>query len=273
MAKLIQDPEMAKRKGEQARQHVNESVLRRYLASLWLPNDIVKIRIVGIPPPNPVARVDKVVWANFSTGSFTLKSTYWKLYETTWNSMDGVWQIPWKFQGPQRVGFFIWMTLKDQLLTKVERMKRGLGDNSACGICGHNIEDALHDIGDCYTAKVIWTQVVPLKTILFRRLEGVVRGEFAYLYEDLDGADEVIKGSFCWAKQFASTRKSKIDKRYITFCSLVLTGNWIQMYTDGAIKADSGFTYAGGVMQEQNGKQTLGFNRYLGTCLVLEAKL
>ncbi|MBA0791934.1 hypothetical protein Gohar_016475 [Gossypium harknessii] len=135
-----------------------------------------------------------------------------------------VWQIPWKFQGPQRVGFFIWMTLKDRLLTNVERMKRGLGDNSACGICGHNIEDALHVIGDCYTAKIIWTQVVPVKTILFRRLEGVVR-------------------------------------------------NWIQMYMDGAIKADSGFTYAGGVMRDRNGKQTLGFNWYPGTCLVLEAKL
>ncbi|KAK5844398.1 hypothetical protein PVK06_000535 [Gossypium arboreum] len=152
MAKLIQDPEMAKRKGEQARQHVNESILRRYLASVSI---------------------------SFFSISFTLKSAHWKLYETTWNSKDGVWQIPSKFQGPQRVEFFIWMTLTDRLLTNEESMKRGLGDNSACGICSHNIEDALHVIRDCYTAKVIWTQVVPVKTILFQRLEGVVHGEFA----------------------------------------------------------------------------------------------
>ncbi|MBA0568847.1 hypothetical protein Golob_006314 [Gossypium lobatum] len=51
--------------------------------------------------------------------------------------------------------------------------------------------------------------------------------------------DEVFKSSLCWAKQFASVQKPK----------------------------------SGGVIHDHNGKWILGFNQYLGMCLVLEAEL
>ncbi|MBA0567203.1 hypothetical protein Golob_011955 [Gossypium lobatum] len=41
------------------------------------------------------------------------------------------------------------MAFKDRLLTNKKCVRRGLGDNSAYGICGHNIEDAIHTIRDC----------------------------------------------------------------------------------------------------------------------------
>ncbi|MBA0844669.1 hypothetical protein Goarm_005713 [Gossypium armourianum] len=150
----------------------------------------------------------------------------------TWNSKDELWKIPRKFQKPQRIRLFIWMVLKDPLLTNVKHARRGLGDNSAYGICDHNFEDFFHVIRDCSTTKAIWAQV-PWSI------------------------DEVFKSSLCWVKRFAS---------------LVLTGNWIQMYTDGTVKANFGFVTAGGVICDHNGKWILGFNRYLGMCLVLEAE-
>lgn len=58
--------------------------------------------------------------------------------------------------------FFIWMVLKDRLFTNVEHVRRGLVDNSACGICSHNFEYALHAIRDCNAAKVILAQVDPV---------------------------------------------------------------------------------------------------------------
>ncbi|MBA0627030.1 hypothetical protein Godav_004584 [Gossypium davidsonii] len=94
------------------------------------------------------------------------------------------------------------------------------------------------------------------------------------MFQDVSWSiDEVFKSSLCWAKQFASVQKPKSDKRSITFSSLVLTGNWIQMYTDGTVKANFGFVTVGGVIRDHNGKWILGFNRYLGICLVLEAEL
>ncbi|MBA0610458.1 hypothetical protein Godav_011306, partial [Gossypium davidsonii] len=90
-----------------------------------------------------------------------------------------------------------------RLFTNVEHVRRGLADNSACGICSHNFEYALHAIRDCNAAKVIVAQ----------------------------------------------------------------------MYTDGAVKAESSLATAGGVMRDRRGKWILGFNRYLGICSVLEAEL
>ncbi|MBA0648959.1 hypothetical protein Goklo_016580 [Gossypium klotzschianum] len=58
--------------------------------------------------------------------------------------------------------FFIWTVLKERLLSNVERVKRGLIVNPSCPICGHDLEDILHIIRDCTTAKAIWRQGLKL---------------------------------------------------------------------------------------------------------------
>lgn len=40
------------------------------------------------------------------------------------------------------------MTLKDHLLTNVERVRKGIGRNNSCGFCAHGFEDVLHVIRD-----------------------------------------------------------------------------------------------------------------------------
>ncbi|MBA0726337.1 hypothetical protein Golax_002170, partial [Gossypium laxum] len=106
------------------------------------------------------------------SGSFSIKSAYKKLQEGDWNSNEVVWQIPWKFQGPQRVRFFIWLALKERVLTNVERTRRGIGLGSTCGICCHGYEDVLHVLQDCTEARVIWNQLIPT--------DGSVRSEDAF---------------------------------------------------------------------------------------------
>ncbi|MBA0769986.1 hypothetical protein Gotri_018671, partial [Gossypium trilobum] len=107
-----------------------------------------------------------------TSGSFFVKSTYEKLREGLWNSKESIWQLPWKFQGLQRVRFFIWLTLKEQLLTNAEKTRRGIGMNIACGICGHDYENVLHVLRDCIAAKDIWNQLIPT--------DGSVRSEDAF---------------------------------------------------------------------------------------------
>ncbi|MBA0560662.1 hypothetical protein Golob_017546 [Gossypium lobatum] len=96
------------------------------------------------------------------SGSFFVKSTCEKLREGLWNSNESIWQLPWKFQGLQRVRFFIWLALKEQLLTNAEKKRRGIGMNIACGICGHDYENVLHVLRDCTAAKDIWNQLIPI---------------------------------------------------------------------------------------------------------------
>ncbi|MFQ6662329.1 hypothetical protein Gotur_030194 [Gossypium turneri] len=52
------------------------------------------------------------------------------------------------------------LSIKHRLLTNVERLRRGLGIDTACGICGHNYENVLHVLRDCTTAREIWMQLI-----------------------------------------------------------------------------------------------------------------
>lgn len=74
-----------------------------------------------------------------------------------------MWRIPLKFQGYQRVRFFIWLALNQRLLTKVKLVRRGLDHDSACGVYGHGSEDVLYATRDCPTARNIWNHVIPSK--------------------------------------------------------------------------------------------------------------
>ncbi|MBA0598252.1 hypothetical protein Gorai_008024, partial [Gossypium raimondii] len=167
---------------------------------LWLSDDII-VRVTGITPPNPLAGDDKI---------------------------DELWKIPRKFQKPQRIGLFIWMVLNDPLFINVKYARRGLGDNSACGICDHNFEDFLHVIRDCSTTKAIWAQDSygggGLAMFVWYNCLIHLENRNLHMFQDVPWSiDEVFKSSLCWAKQFASVQKPKSDKRSVTFSSLVLT--------------------------------------------------
>ncbi|MBA0698750.1 hypothetical protein Goari_000445 [Gossypium aridum] len=57
---------------------------------------------MGIPPPQSKVGPNRITWAGSSNGSFSIKSSFWKIQEETWNPKNDIWQLPWKFQGPQR---------------------------------------------------------------------------------------------------------------------------------------------------------------------------
>ncbi|KAK5824613.1 hypothetical protein PVK06_019394 [Gossypium arboreum] len=87
------------------------------------------------------------------------------LKEGVWNPINKKWKIVWKCPGPQRVRVFLWMVLQGRLLSNVERVWRGILDDSSCLICGHYLEDVLHILRDCPTAKDVCAQVNPTHII------------------------------------------------------------------------------------------------------------
>ncbi|MBA0870685.1 hypothetical protein Goshw_015946 [Gossypium schwendimanii] len=93
------------------------------LFRLWLLEEVIK-RVEEIPSPHSAAEVDRVIWVGTSTGSFFVKSAYEKLRESSWNLKE------------------VW------LLTNMERVRRGLGHSTTCGVCGYIFEDVLHAIKD-----------------------------------------------------------------------------------------------------------------------------
>ncbi|MBA0570243.1 hypothetical protein Golob_003922, partial [Gossypium lobatum] len=50
-------------------------------------------------------------------------------------------------------------------------------------------------------------------------------------------------------------------------------GRITYLNTDGVVRVDSGVAAAGEVLSDKNGEWILGYNKYLGNCSILDAKL
>ncbi|KAK5833829.1 hypothetical protein PVK06_017692 [Gossypium arboreum] len=124
-----------------------------------VPEKIVK-QIVSIPPPHPLIGPDKIFWPRTANGDFSIKNAYHMLKKATWNEKDSRWKTVWKYQGPHRVRFFLWLTCKQRLLTNQERVRKGIGQNMSCLIFQYDTEDILHVLRDCSTTKDVWKYFV-----------------------------------------------------------------------------------------------------------------
>ncbi|MBA0645775.1 hypothetical protein Goklo_013831, partial [Gossypium klotzschianum] len=65
---------------------------------------------------------------------------------------DGLWNLD---------IFRLWVSEEQRLLTNAERVRRGIGSSSACGLCGQDFEDVLHVLRDCPTPRTIWDKLIP----------------------------------------------------------------------------------------------------------------
>ncbi|MBA0649846.1 hypothetical protein Goklo_017362, partial [Gossypium klotzschianum] len=93
-----------------------------------------------------------------------------------------------------------------------------IGYNSSCPVYGHEVEDIIHVLRDCFAAKEVWTQVVPSDQ-QFRFFSGNLYGWFMYnlsFHERLTGT---------------------------------LTGYWTHLFTKGAVARENGSASAGGVAE------------------------
>ncbi|KAK5775267.1 hypothetical protein PVK06_043140 [Gossypium arboreum] len=91
--------------------------------------DIIK-RIVSIPPSYPLEGKDRNHWIDTFTGSFSVKSVYRSLRESSWHFKDGWWKV-----------------------------RRGIGQIGLCLVCGHGDEDLIHVLRDCPGAREVLIKV------------------------------------------------------------------------------------------------------------------
>lgn len=105
-------------------------------------------------------RGDNIIWSASSNGKFSFKTACWLLMDKSCLCRDGRWKTIWKWGGPQRICFFLWLAYRDQLLTNAERTRRYLVSSSICSICHGKEEFLLHVMRDCHAASSIWQRIV-----------------------------------------------------------------------------------------------------------------
>ncbi|CAA0837783.1 Unknown protein [Striga hermonthica] len=122
----------------------------------------VLMRIAAILPPSPDLGDDIMYWGWSGDGRFTTKSAYEFLAGPQPENNGRLWKHIWSWSGPQRIRQFMWLIVKDRLLTNDERYRRHLAESASCVLCGAARETILHCLRDCCHAVQTWRRIIPL---------------------------------------------------------------------------------------------------------------
>ncbi|KAK5775092.1 hypothetical protein PVK06_042959 [Gossypium arboreum] len=275
------------------------------LFRLWLPEVVVE-RIISIPPSMVQVGPDSFSWSRTTSGVFSVKSAYYVLNEDYWHPQETKWKRIWKIPRPHRVKHFLWLVLKQRLLTNSERVQKGIEQDASCQICGYSMKDASHILRYCSFVKEIWHQIIPtfqlrsffsasmsdwltsnLQLHSFNRqsddswpcLFGIILWRIwknwnltIFQGTGLNPKD-IINASYSWAKHFLYSFNDGMNLQLQQLSVRQTPGKYVFLNTDGAIHSVSGLSAAGGMLSNSKGEWILGFTRFLGKCSVATAKL
>ncbi|CAA0833292.1 Unknown protein [Striga hermonthica] len=119
------------------------------------------LRISAVSPPSSGLGDDLMYWGWSSDGHFSTRSAYAALTGENTSSDRHLWKDIWSWTGPQRIRQFLWLTIKNRLLTNEDRHRRHLAACAACEVCGAAQETCLHSLRDCTHAKRTWRHLIP----------------------------------------------------------------------------------------------------------------
>ncbi|KAJ8751114.1 hypothetical protein K2173_016295 [Erythroxylum novogranatense] len=269
----------------------------------------VAMQIVAMKPPAPHNNADGYMWRWSKKGNFNIADTFGALSQASNNPADDKWNWAWKFIGPQRIRHFIWLVLKERLLTNGERQRRGFTEIDICSLCGSSRESIIHAIRDCHWARTVWLKVLPHTMVnrfftssmsdwMIDNLSNAFRIDYvdwdwptcfgilcwkiwkahnSVVFEGVStGSEAIVVQGQGWAKQVKDS-SMKPGRRAAAFPMQVYwqppTLGWIKLNVDGAVNPLNGVAAAGGVLRSTNGSWLAGFAHNLGICSVTNAKL
>lgn len=119
-----------------------------------LPATMVDHIATHAPPTTNVSSY-YTKWKWSVAGNFLTSKTYKHFLKATAVGVPCTALKVWKAGIPQHVRMFIWLLLRDCLLTNEIRAKRGMCDVPSCDLCGEVVETALHAIRDYASARPI----------------------------------------------------------------------------------------------------------------------
>lgn len=126
-----------------------------------LPNKtLVQMVTINLFPQAPIE--DNLTQGASSNSLFSTTSTY----SLTLKSIIGVpnrkWQAVWKLKVPKQVGVFTWKVLHGKIASNSLCARRGIIEDASCKACGVAEKTLIHVFKDCYLAKKVWDQLLPL---------------------------------------------------------------------------------------------------------------
>lgn len=66
------------------------------------------------------------------------------------------WDLVWLNKVPSKVKIFVWLVIRNRVLTMENLQRRGIRFAGKCILCGHESEDSEHLFNGCSFSTVIW---------------------------------------------------------------------------------------------------------------------
>ncbi|CAN0891966.1 Putative ribonuclease H protein At1g65750 [Linum grandiflorum] len=168
---------------------------------------------------------------------------------------DSRWKAVWRWQGPNKIRNFLWLTSHNRLLTNEERSRRHLTTQVFCSFCSSHTESCVHILRDCTFARQFWSRVLP-QVITSQELSkdwSIWFDEHIRCYNHY-----VIFGVGMWLLWRARNKRVfEQDKET----------------TDGSLQFPQRNAAAGGVIRDDRGCLVKAFTMNLGCCSITRAEM
>ncbi|CAN1148505.1 Putative ribonuclease H protein At1g65750, partial [Linum perenne] len=213
------------------------------------------------------------------------------------------WGKIWRWQGPHRIKFFLWLANNERLLTNAERTRRHLSNSPICPRCNSEAESVAHVLRDCQFAADTWA------SLGFRTDARAWLGTTSnWLIEGIQGEAGLLFGVSAWliwkarneslfanhlvtAPQLALRIQHWVGfaaeafNRDVRCLSVQKRKEWqsiawdpgptdaVTINTDGSFNPASKKAAAGGIIRRQDGRGLVAFAMNLGCCTITRAEI
>ncbi|KAL4342202.1 hypothetical protein GQ457_08G025410 [Hibiscus cannabinus] len=237
--------------------------------------------VMRILPPALDESHDVAVWRGSSTGIFTIAYAYARDLEPLWEAFDSKWSQLWSLPVTEHIRLFIWLVLRQRLMTNEEHCRRSFSLDSSCLSCGCVRESILHVLRD-FPLRGIYGCSSFLKAamqcfFLSRCLNGsTVTCTLASLLATTPYHVEAYKISTAWAAYFANTCVSPRPRPTPTLIYHQWKKpplGWLCFNTDASISPTNVVGTIGGALCDSSGAWLRGFCKCVGKVSTLQAEL
>ncbi|CAN1310611.1 Putative ribonuclease H protein At1g65750 [Linum perenne] len=181
--------------------------------------------VIGMSPPKQELGDDQWVWGVEKDGKFSIKSAYKLLHELPELPSPANWSVVWRWKGPNRIRFFLWLAMQERLLTNQCRKRRHMTEDISCPLCPNEEETVGHVLRDCTFANEVWLQLRGGDTLADNWLADTQ----TWLQYDLQSDKGLDFGVTCW--YLWRTRNERIfsNKHPPALSVAVQATSWAQM--------------------------------------------
>ncbi|KAK9020995.1 hypothetical protein V6N11_011006 [Hibiscus sabdariffa] len=174
------------------------------------------------------------------------------------DACDPKWACIWSLPVTQRIRMFLWLVLRQRLLTNGERVRRGLSFDPSCSCCGCYNETILHILRDCPPVRSFWQSIIPQadhECFFGASLEH-------WIVSNIKATRAFGRDTPPWSLFFSTFIWQTAPPH-----------DWVSLNTDAAVSSSYNFGAISGVLRGLTGDWLCGYCKFVGVVSPLNAEL